>query len=151
MQVCWHILCSFIQQVLMKHLLFYMYHFKNILMSYFLYIFTIFSFSHYSKKLNKSSFTWCVLIIFHEYFKSDYNKYYLQIKKFFIILWVSSYEEHNLIFPALNSLESNMLTNAYMKLALRDIDLHKCITHSVLLIFLCGNKLNTTESTSEKG
>lgn len=55
---------------------------------------------------------------------------------------------NNLMLPELNSLDSDMLTNIYIKLALSVVGLHDC--HSVLLIFLYGNKVNTTDVTSEE-
>lgn len=57
-------------------------------------------------------------------------------------------QHNNLILPELNSLESDILTKVYIKLTLSKIDFNSC--HSVLFIFLCGNKVNKTDSSSEE-
>ena len=58
-------------------------------------------------------------------------------------------QHNNLILQELNSLESDILTKVYIKLTLSKIAFHNC--HSVLFIFLCGNKVNKTDSSSEEG
>lgn len=52
-------------------------------------------------------------------------------------------QHNNLILQELNSLESDILTKVYIKLTLSKIDFHNC--HSVLFIFLYGNKVNSEE------
>lgn len=57
-------------------------------------------------------------------------------------------QHNNLILSELNSLDSDTFTNVYIKLTLSKVDLHNC--HSVLLTYLCGNKVNTADATREE-